>query len=111
MADPLPLIDPDADRKAFAKKVDQVLQAIEGFRSLLEGSVGKTLELELAVRTLRGLVLETFDQGLPFRREAILYQLVREAFDHFQDPASKVDLREWVKAAKKILKAERTEGE
>lgn len=35
--------------------------------------------------------------------DRVLRQLVREAFDHFENPDSTVDIREWVKVARAVI--------
>jgi hypothetical protein len=54
---------------------------------------------------LRQAILEKFDQYVPMKRLAdpVLLQLVREAVDHFENPASDVDIRGWVKEARKVV--------
>jgi len=35
--------------------------------------------------------------------DPLLVQLVREAYDHFQNPESEVDIREWLKTAEQFM--------
>lgn len=77
-------------RQQFAKDVDVILA-----------------DLSVDMHDLRTAVLEKFDQYVPMQRlaDTVLLQLVREAFDHFENPESRVDIRDWVKVARPFVNA------
>jgi hypothetical protein len=72
-------------RQQFAQDVDAIL-------------AGLSLEL-------RALVLARFNEYVPLRRLAdpVLLQLVQEAYDHFENPDSTVDVRDWIREARKVV--------
>jgi hypothetical protein len=75
-------------RQAFARDVDAILA-----------------DLSVDLTELRRAVLEKFDQYVPMQRlaDTVLLQLVKEAFDHFENPESRVDIKDWVKVAKRFV--------
>lgn len=99
-------------RQEFARDVDALLNELRVFSQSVQSAIGD-IGQEDAWRTLRRYVLEKFDQRLPMRSpaDAVLLQLVKEAFDHFEDPRSRVDVREWVNEARKVLRGDRSESE
>jgi len=83
-------------RQAFARDVDAILA-----------------DLSIDLQELRRAVLEKFDQYVPMQRlaDTVLLQLVREAYDHFENPESRVDIKDWVKVAKPLVQpAARKQG-
>jgi len=76
-------------RQAFARDVDEIL-----------GDISLGLHREV--------ILEKFDQYLPMQSLAdpVLLQLVREAYDHFEDPESRVNIADWVRTAKPLVTGE-----
>lgn len=91
-------------RREFARDVDALLLEVRVFSASLGDALGE-ISREEALRALRKVVLEKFDERLPVRplADPVLQQLVREAYEAFLDPESRVDLREWVKAAKPFV--------
>jgi len=54
---------------------------------------------------LRQVILERFDEYVPMRHLAdpVLLQLVREAYDHFENPDSRISIKEWVREARTFV--------
>ena len=69
---------------AFARELDQ---ALAGF-----------------TREVRQAVVERFERlAAAAVADPVLVQLVREAYDHFENPDSRVDVRDWVKTARQFV--------
>lgn len=53
------------------------------------------------------IILERFEQLVAAQVvDRVLLQLVREAYAHFEDPESPVDINEWVKTARGFVRGE-----
>lgn len=92
-------------RQDFANDVDGLLIELRLFSDSLGNAIGE-VSREEALRALRRFVLEKFDQRLAVRQvDPMLLQLVREAYDHLQNPESPVDIKEWVKTAEPFVRS------
>lgn len=91
-------------RREFARDVDGLITELQVFSASVGDALGE-ISREDAVRGLRRFVLEKFDERLPLRPVAdpVLLQLVREAYELLTVPDSRLDLRDWVKAAHPFL--------
>lgn len=91
-------------RREFARDVDALILELRVFSASLGDALGE-ISREEALRALRRFVLEKFDARLPAHPtgDPLLLQLVREAFEHFEDPDSRVDIRDWVKTARPFV--------
>lgn len=75
----------------------------------LRQAVARALDTELAGfrLELQRIILEHFEQLVAAQvADPVLLQLVREAYAHFEDPDSPVDINEWVKTARGFVRGE-----
>lgn len=92
-------------RWLLARDVDAVLREVQAFSARLGEALGE-IDRDEAIRALRRYVIERFDARLPVpvaADVAVLQQLVREAYAHFEEPESPVDIQEWVKTARPLI--------
>lgn len=94
-------------RQAFARDVDELLGQLRVFTQAWGDGGSITLVSRTdALLALRELVLEKFAQRVAPPRslaDAVLIQLLREAFELLNDADTRLDLREWTKAARLVL--------
>lgn len=88
-----------AARLAFAQDVDALLDELERQwpHIFIKGET---------FRALRVAILDRFAERARFVEplpDPLLRQLVREAYEHFADPESLVDMRDWLRTAARII--------
>lgn len=95
-------------RREFARDVDALIAELQVFGASVGDALGE-ISREDAVRGLRRFILERFDERLPLRPVAdpVVLQLLREAYELLTVPDSRLDLRDWVKAAKPFVERSR----
>jgi len=76
--------------------------------TLVDQRVAFARELDAALtpftREVRRAIVDRFERlAAAAVADPVLLQLVREAYDHFQNPESPVDIREWVQTAEQFM--------
>ncbi len=102
LADQVQQADTEA-RHRFAADVDELLVEIKSYVERLPADTFERMSRHDAWCELHRVVLEKFAQARRNLENALLRQLVREASDALTNPETRVDVRDWMKAAAPFL--------